>query len=158
VAKDGLFPRCFAQESVRATPTFGLLVAAVLTSLMVLANYTRGMIAMFTFIVLLSTLGVVVAYLFSSMAEIVLARRTGRAVPARDLVLACAAFAFSVWAVIGAGEDAVYWNFVLLALGIPLYVWQMRHAKTAAFPSTDATALRPEIPEPLGADMGRRVD
>jgi APA family basic amino acid/polyamine antiporter len=49
-------------------------------------------------------------------------------------VLACAAFAFSLWAVIGAGKDAVYWNFVLLALGIPLYVWQMRHAKAGATP------------------------
>lgn len=158
VAKDGLFPRRFARESRRATPTFGLLVTAVVTSLMVLANYTRGMIAMFTFIVLLSTLGVVVAYLFSSMAEVVLARRTGRSVPVRDLVLACAAFAFSVWAVIGAGEDAVYWNFVLLALGIPLYVWQMRHAKTLAAPSADTAAPNPGALEPRGADIARRVE
>jgi APA family basic amino acid/polyamine antiporter len=126
VAKDGLFPRLFARESSRATPTLGLLVAAALTSLVVLANYTHGMIAMFTFIVLLSTLSIVVAYLFSTMAEIVLARRAGRALPAREAALACAAFAFSLWAVIGAGKDAVYWNFVLLALGIPLYVWQVR--------------------------------
>lgn len=153
VAEDGLFPRLFARESSRATPTFGLLVAAVLTSLMVLANYTRGMIAMFTFIVLLSTLGVVVSYLFSAMAEIVLARRAGRAMPVRDAVLACAAFAFSLWAVIGAGEDAVYWNFVLLALGLPLYVWQMRHAKAVASTATDVTP-----PCDGRAGIARRVD
>lgn len=132
VAKDGLFPRFFARESRWATPAPGLLMAAVLTSLVVLANYTRGMIAMFTFIVLLSTLSIVVAYLFSAMADVVLARRTGRAMPVRDLVLACAAFAFSLWAVIGAGKDAVFWNFVLLALGIPLYVWQSRASATKA--------------------------
>ena len=132
VAKDGLFPSLFARESSLATPALGLLVAAVLASLVVLANYTHGMIAMFTFIVLLSTLGVVVAYLFCAMADVVLAHRAGHAMPLRDLVLACAAFAFSMWAVIGAGEDAVYWNFVLLALGIPLYVWQTRtHAAKA---------------------------
>ncbi|HET9819110.1 MAG TPA: amino acid permease [Rhodanobacteraceae bacterium] len=132
VAKDGLFPRFFARESRWATPAPGLLMAAVLTSLVVLANYTRGMIAMFTFIVLLSTLSIVVAYLFSAMADVVLARRTGRAMPVRDLVLACAAFAFSLWAVIGAGKDAVFWNFVLLALGIPLYVWQSQASATKA--------------------------
>ena len=132
VADDGLFPRLFARESSRGTPALGLLVAAVITSLMVLANYTRGMVAMFTFIVLLSTLSIVVAYLFSTMADIVLAYRSGRAVPGRSVVLACAAFAFSLWAVIGAGQEAVYWNFVLLALGIPLYVWQTRHAAKAA--------------------------
>ncbi|MGH8113766.1 MAG: amino acid permease [Rhodanobacteraceae bacterium] len=129
VARDGLFPRFFARESARGTPALGLVAMAVLTSLMVLTNYTRGMIAMFTFIVLLSTLGTVVAYLFCAMADVVLARRSGRTMPVRDLVLACAAFAFSLWAVIGAGEDAVYWNFVLLALGIPLYVWQVRRVQ-----------------------------
>ncbi len=128
-ARDGLFPAFFARESRHATPTLGLLVAAVLTSLVVMTNYTRGMIAMFTFIVLLSTLSVVVAYLFSAMADIVLARRTGRPLPLRHLALACAAFAFSLWAVIGAGEEAVFWNFVLLVVGIPLYVWQTRHAR-----------------------------
>jgi APA family basic amino acid/polyamine antiporter len=139
VAKDGLFPRFFARESRQATPALGLLVAAVLTSLVVLTNYTRGMIAMFTFIVLLSTLSIVVAYLFSAMADIVLARRAGRAMPVRDLVLACAAFAFSLWALIGAGKDAVFWNFVLLVLGIPLYVWQSRHARAV----TSADAIGP---------------
>jgi APA family basic amino acid/polyamine antiporter len=129
VANDGLFPRLFARQSARATPASGLLVTAVITSLLVLANYTRGMVAMFTFIVLLSTLSIVVAYLFCAMADIVLARRSGRPLPLRDLVQACAAFAFSLWAVIGAGKEAVYWNFVLLALGIPLYVWQMRRAQ-----------------------------
>lgn len=136
VANDGLFPRLFARESACGTPALGLLVAAAITSVMVLANYTRGMVGMFTFIVLLSTLSIVVAYLFCAMADIVLAYRSGRAPPTRALVQACAAFAFSLWAVIGAGEEAVYWNFVLLALGIPLYVWQSRHAERTPRVST----------------------
>ncbi|MBS0432765.1 MAG: amino acid permease [Proteobacteria bacterium] len=134
VARDGLFPRMFARESARATPTLGLIIMAVLTSVLVLANYTRGMVGMFTFMVLLSTLSVVVAYLFCAMADVVLAYRSGRPMPLRDLVLACGAFAFSVWAVIGAGEEAVYWTFVLLIVGIPLYVWQTRHGKSDPVP------------------------
>jgi APA family basic amino acid/polyamine antiporter len=132
VARDGLFPRPFARESSRGMPVTALLAGAVIISVMVLANYTRGMVAMFTFIVLLSTLSNVVAYLFCSMADVVLARRGGRPVPLRDPILACAAFAFSLWAVIGAGADAAYWNLILLALGIPLYAWQIRHATKAA--------------------------
>ena len=131
VATDGLFPGFFARESARGTPTTALLTAATIVSVMVLANYTRGMVAMFTFIVLLSTLSNVVAYLFCSMADVVLARRSGRPVPLRDPILACAAFAFSMWAVIGAGADPAYWNLILLALGIPLYAWQTRHARNA---------------------------
>ena len=135
VAKDGLFPNFFAQESARGTPVPALLIAGVINSLMVLANYSRGMVAMFTFMVLLTTLGNVVCYLFCSMADVVLAHRSGRPVPARNLVLAFAAFGFCMWAVIGAGKDAVFWNFVLLALGIPLYAWQARNKQGA--PASD---------------------
>ncbi|HEX7369329.1 MAG TPA: hypothetical protein VF284_03485, partial [Rhodanobacteraceae bacterium] len=92
--------------------------------------YSRGMVAMFTFMVLLTTLGNVVCYLFCSMADVVLAHRSGRPVRVRNVLLAFAAFAFCLWAVIGAGKDAVFWNFVLLALGIPLYAWQARNKQS----------------------------
>lgn len=132
VARDGLFPKFFARESARGTPVPALLVAGVINSLMVLANYSRGMVAMFTFMVLLTTLGNVVCYLFCAMADVVLARRDGGVVRARNLLLAFAAFGFCLWAVVGAGKDAVFWNFVLLALGIPLYAWQARNTVRAS--------------------------
>lgn len=131
VAQDGLFPGFFARESARGVPVAALMVAAVVNSLLVLANYSRGMVGMFTFMVLLTTLSNVVAYLFSAMADVVLAYRAGRPVPLRDPILACAAFAFSVWAVIGAGADAAYWNLILLVLGVPVYVWQTRRTASA---------------------------
>ncbi|HEX7368823.1 MAG TPA: amino acid permease, partial [Rhodanobacteraceae bacterium] len=137
VAEDGLFPRFFARDSARGTPVLALLVAGIINSLMVLANYSRGMVAMFTFMVLLTTLGNVVCYLFCSMADVVLAHRSGRPVPARNVLLAFAAFGFCLWAVIGAGKDAVFWNFVLLALGIPLYAWQARSAKPLSQSTTN---------------------
>jgi len=138
IARDGLLPRFFAGECRRGTPAQALLFAAAFSSLLVLANYTRGLVAMFTFIVLLSTLGCVIAYLFCAMADIVLARRAASPAPWRNLVLACGGFAFSVLAVIGAGQEAVYWNFILLITGIPLYVWLARSGKNAATPEPGA--------------------
>lgn len=139
VARDGLFPQVFARESAGGTPVSGILVGSVITSALVLANYTHGMVAMFTFMLLLTTLTTVVAYLFSAMAEIVLAHRSGQPMPWHHLGMACGAFTFSVWAVIGAGEETVYWTFVLLILGIPLYVWQIRHAHRPAAETSSAT-------------------
>ena len=132
VARDGLFPKVFARDSRFGTPAHALIIAAVINSIFVLANYSHGMVALFTFMVLLTTLSTVVAYLFCAMADIVLAHRSGKPVPVRDTVLACAAFAFAVWAALGAGQEAVYWNFALLILGIPLYVWQTRRAGCAS--------------------------
>ncbi|MBS0382525.1 MAG: amino acid permease [Proteobacteria bacterium] len=129
VARDGLFPRIFARESTRGTPIPALIIAGLVNSAMVLMNYSHGLVAMFTFMVLLTAMGSVVSYLFCAMADIVLAQRNGTPMPWRNLVLACAAFAFSVWATIGAGQEAVYWNFVLLILGVPLYVWQIHRSR-----------------------------
>lgn len=137
VARDGLFPGFFARESGRGTPVPALLVAGGLASVMVLMNYSQGLVAMFTFMVLLTTLGAVVAYLFSAMADIVLAYRGGNSMRWHDLVLACAAFAFALWAAIGAGMEAVYWNFILMMLGVPLYVWRTRTLVVAPVPAPD---------------------
>ncbi|MGH8111270.1 MAG: hypothetical protein ACREPL_04955 [Rhodanobacteraceae bacterium] len=103
----------------RATPATGLLVLAAFTSIMVLANYSRGVVAMFTFLILMATLSSVVAYMFSAMADVVLAHRSGHPLPVRDRILAFAAFGFMLWAVIGAGDDGVFWSFVLLMVGLP---------------------------------------
>lgn len=131
VARDGLFPHFLGSDSAHGTPVAALLVAAVIGSVIVLANYSRGMVGMFTFIILLTTLGNVIAYLFSAMADVVLALRSGGPVPLRHPLLACAAFGFSLWAVIGAGPAAAYWNLILLLLGLPLYAWQSWYTRRA---------------------------
>lgn len=135
VARDGLFPGVFARDSRFGTPARALLISAVINSVFVLANFSHGMVALFTFMVLLTTLSTVVAYLFCSMADIVLAHRSGKPLPRRDTVLACAAFGFAVWAALGAGQEAVYWNFALLIIGIPLYVWQTRRSARTREPA-----------------------
>lgn len=131
VVRDDLFPRWLGAGTRSGVPVVALVVAAAFGSLVVLTNYSRGMVGMFTFIILLTTLGNVIAYLFSAMADVVLACRSGSRVPLRDPILACAAFGFSLWTVIGAGADAAYWNLVLLLLGVPLYVWQLRRPRPA---------------------------
>lgn len=132
VARDGLFPRFLARDSRRGTPAVALLVIGVFNSAVVLMNFSHGLVAMFTFLVLLSTLASVVGYLFCAMADVVLARRSGSPMPWHNLAMACGAFAFSLWAAIGAGAEAVYWAFVLFIVGLPLYVWQTRQTKSAA--------------------------
>ncbi len=129
VARDGLLPGTFAREFGRGAPVATLLIAGVVDSALVLANYSHGLVAMFTFLLLLTALSGVFAYLFSALAEIVLAQRNGQRMRWRNLGLALAAFAFTMWATFGAGQDVVYWTFALMLIGMPLYVWQMHHAQ-----------------------------
>jgi APA family basic amino acid/polyamine antiporter len=89
-------------------------------------NYTRGLVQAFTFMILLSTLATLVPYVFSSATALRVARRESRPENARvaagRLTVAAVAFAYSLWAIIGAGRDAIYWGFVLLIVGLPVYV------------------------------------
>jgi APA family basic amino acid/polyamine antiporter len=128
VANDGLFPKFFARESRRGTPAIGLVVSSVLGSLLILMNYSHGLVGMFNIIVLLDTFFVLVPYMFCAMAEIVLSRNQKHAIksPVRNLVLACLAFAFALWAAAGTGEDSLYWGTLLMLVGVPIYVWQKR--------------------------------
>jgi APA family basic amino acid/polyamine antiporter len=87
-------------------------------------NYTRGLVELFTFVILLATLSTLVPYAFCSMAGWVADREGGRR--SGPSIVAGLAFAYSLWAIGGAGADIVYWGFLLLMSGLPVYVWVVR--------------------------------
>jgi APA family basic amino acid/polyamine antiporter len=129
VANDGLFPKLFARESRRHTPTLGLVLSSVLATILILMNYSHGLVAMFTAIILVSTFWVLATYLLCSLAEIVLSRPDQRTNSQRfrTLVLAGATAVFTVWAMYGAGPKYVLWGVLALILGVPLYHFQKRY-------------------------------
>jgi APA family basic amino acid/polyamine antiporter len=136
-AEDGIFPAPFARvHGTRRTPVFGLVVSSVLVSALLLMNYTKGLVDAFTFVILLATLTTLVPYAYSAAAQAWLWLVEPESFQARhlirDTIIALLAFAYSVWAIAGAGEDIVTKGFVLLLGGIPVYIgmrwWQKRHA------------------------------
>lgn len=123
-AADGLFPPVFARLSSRGTPAASMIVAGVLASVLVAMNYSRGLVDLFTFIILLSTLSTLVPYVFCSLAVWLM---PGRPRPAAGGALVSAlAFAYSMFAIYGAGQDTVFYGFLLILAGLPVYVWQAR--------------------------------
>jgi len=127
VAKDGLFPAVFARLSSRGTPVHGIVISSVLATVLISMNYTRGLVEQFTFILLLSTLATLVPYVFCSAAEVIITFRDRQAAEYRRragvILIPTLAFLYSLWAIGGSGRDTVYWGFLLLLAGIPVYVW-----------------------------------
>jgi APA family basic amino acid/polyamine antiporter len=130
MALRGDFPRIFARESSRSTPGFALCFGSALVTLLILANYQKSMVSIFTFMILLSTTACLVMYALCSAALLRLqwigqlgAARKGSGALA---VVGVVATAYSLWAIIGAGAEAVAWGAVLLCLGVPLYYWLTR--------------------------------
>ncbi len=133
-ARDGVFPAAFARLSGRGTPAFGLFFSSVLVTILLLLNFGAGLVDQFTFIILLATLTALLPYTLATMAELMLyirepgfrrERMTGR------VVLATLAFLYSLWAIAGAGQRVVFWGFILLLAGIPVYVWVAWRRETA---------------------------
>ena len=126
VARDGLFPRIFGRVSARGTPVAGMAIAGLLTTGLIAMNYTRDLVGLFTFIILLSTLSTLVPYVFSSLAVFLDPRSGGPRLQAGAAVTAGVAFIYSLWAIGGTGTEAVYWGFLLLMSGLPVYVIVVR--------------------------------
>lgn len=127
VAEDGLFPRVFATRSPRGTPARGMIIAALLASSLIAMNFSRSLVQLFTFIILLSTLSTLVPYAFCSLAGFMLERDPAAIqMPRAAASIAALGFAYALYAIVGAGTDVVYWGFVLLLCGLPVYVWVAR--------------------------------
>lgn len=152
-AEDGLFPKAFAKvHGKRGTPVFGLVVSSILVTGLMLMNYNQGLVAQFSFVILLATLTTLVPYAYSAAAQAVLwirepERFSGRSF-ARDTIVASLAFAYSVWAIIGSGTDVIAKGFILLTLGIPVYVflkWRQAVTARATKPTTSSATDQPAV-------------
>jgi APA family basic amino acid/polyamine antiporter len=122
MAKGGVFPRYMASVSARGTPVAAHLTSSALLTVVVLFNYAKNMTELFTFVLLLSTAASLFMYFATALAALKL-RAKGRlpGSPALPLIAAAAA-AYALWAISGAGSEAVAWGLVLLAAGLPVFL------------------------------------
>jgi basic amino acid/polyamine antiporter, APA family len=123
------------------TPAAGLCLSSLLVTVLVLMNFTAGLVEQFTFVVLLATLTALLPYLVCALARIALGvRERDRSLVSR-LDLAVAGFGagfgagFAAWAIVGTGANAVLWGLALLAAGLPVYLWLRIRRPTAEAPA-----------------------
>ena len=127
-SRDHLFPEIFKRENKNGSPALGIVISSVLISALMMMNFTKGLTDTFTFMVLLTTVAVLVPYLFSaaSYGVILLQNKFWRRESISKIVLAAVALVFSLWAIVGSGQETVYWGFIAILAGIPFYVWMKR--------------------------------
>ena len=150
-ARDGLFPAFFARLSARDVPALGIVVSAVLATILVLiqAFGSGGFARIYTLIVGLSTMTAVVPYAFCALAASLLPARDSHGVSVPRLpVVEAVAFVFAIFTLYGCGAEAVLYGFVLMLLGLPVYVWQRRSAGTswASSPAETPSSMAREVP------------
>ncbi len=124
-ADDRLFPIFFARVNKHGTPINGIVLGSVLTSLLMLMNFSEGLVEQFRYMILLATFCTLVPYLFSASAYLILMTKNKLAAKLwwPVVFIGGGAFVYAVWGLFGAGETSVFYGFILMMCGIPFYVY-----------------------------------
>lgn len=129
VAVDKLAPQALAATNKGGAPHVALILSAAVASVLLLTNYSRGLIGAFTFLLMMATVTTLLPYLFCALAEM---RKSWRSAKGWALV-ALIGCAYTIFASIGSGMEVFAWGVVLTVAGAPLYfVFRPRSAARQA--------------------------
>ncbi len=145
VAADGLFPKAFGWTDRKDSAWFGIVLAALLPSVLMLWSYTTSAgLKVFTDLVDLSVVTVAIPYLFSACAQLTYLvsrrRRVQGWLLARDLTIAGASVLFSMWVTFAAGYQAVYQSLIIVLAGVVLYAFVHGRSRTAVAAPANVTS------------------
>jgi len=131
IAKDNLFPEIFKKENKKGAPAMGLVIGSLLTTVVMLMNFTDGLVEQFKFIAEVSVFVFLIPYLFVAAAYIlvIIEKKLHTNNWLKTLILGFLGIAYSTWAIYGSGEKTVFYGFLLLMAGIPFYIlmqWNKR--------------------------------
>ena len=131
-AKDNMFPRVFKRENKNGAPYLGLIIGSVLTSVIMLMNYTKGLVDQFSDIADLVVFAALIPYLFVAAAYIIvlIEKKLHFNNAFKTFTLGTLGATYSIWAIFGSGSETVFYGFLLLMAGIPFYVlmqWNKRN-------------------------------
>jgi len=131
-AKDNLFPRIFKKENSKGAPVIGLIIGSILSTIVMLMNFSKGLVDQFQFIVEISVFAILIPYLFTAAAYvlIIIEKKLHQNSWVKTFVLGGLGFAYSLWAIYGSGSDTVFYGLLLLLLGVPFYLlmkWNKRN-------------------------------
>lgn len=125
VAEDGRAPAWLAKLNKGGAPYLSLLLSSGLGALLLVLNYSRGLIGAYTFLLMMATALSLIYYFLCGAAELKHSWRSARG----WAMVALFACAFSAFAMIGSGWEVTFWGGVMMAAGLPLYfVFKSRNA------------------------------
>ena len=129
-ARDRVFPKIFQRLTKKSTPGISFVIAGLLVSALLIMNQSKGLVGAYTFVLLIATLTSVIPYAFCAMAGLVLDVHDKKSSPARkrnEAIVSIVAFLVCMWVIASSGEETVYWTFLLLMAGVPVYVTVTRN-------------------------------
>jgi amino acid transporter len=129
-SQDKLFPAMFSKIHPKyLTPVTSLIISALAANILLILNYMGTLNSAFNFMLLLATLAFLPAYAFSAAADIILLKNRPSEFNffsfLKNSFFALLAFGYSIYAIYGTGARVVMYGFILMLVGIPVYLFMM---------------------------------
>jgi arginine:agmatine antiporter len=133
-ADDGMFPAGFARLNRNGVPGRGLVIVAVLMTIMLFATMSSTIANQFNRLIDIAVILAVVPYVYSAVAvvKVVYDHKLPMGTVRTFMWIAIAAVAYCVWAVLGGSPGTVVAAFVALLVSVPLYPFFLRSMDAAA--------------------------
>lgn len=132
-ADDGMFPRAFAHLNQNGVPGRGLVIVAVLMTIVLFATMSPTLADQFNHIVNLAVILIIVPYIYAAVAVVKVIHDQG--LPSKTFVtykyIALAAVVYCLWVIIGGEPRTVVHAMVALLVSVPLYPYFIRSMAAA---------------------------
>lgn len=117
MAKDKIAPQVFGIQNINGSPVAAMVFGASIGSGLLVLNFSDGLVAAFTFLLMMSTATALLPYLLCALAELKQSWGSSRG----WIVLAFISVMYALFALVGSGISVLIWGGVLLAAGTPIY-------------------------------------
>jgi basic amino acid/polyamine antiporter, APA family len=126
-AKNNLFPRMFGLKNKAGAPVLGLVVTAVLQTIILLVTLDQETKRQLQMLMLMASLAALVPYLYTTFATFTIVKRSaGGATSFFDkfiLLIASLASIYVFWSMLIAGREVIYYGSILVFTSALLYGW-----------------------------------
>ena len=124
-ARDGLLPAKFISLTKSGTPIFTYLLSGTFVSILLMLNYTKGIINAFVFMAMLSTLSTLIAYAFCAIAELKFVHTNKKSQQKKyAFLISFGTFFYAIFAIWGAGIEMIMYSIILIFIGTPIYLFK----------------------------------
>ena len=130
-AQDRVFPASMGRLSRFGTPANALVFSNLLASILVIMNFSQGLVGAFNSIILLAVMSSLLPCALCAFAELMIRLKGKQGLQGVGLfkvgLLGSLGFLYSGWALYGSGAETVFLGTLLIVAAVPLHVWMKWH-------------------------------
>jgi arginine:agmatine antiporter len=126
-AEDGLFPKIFAKTNKKGMPVAGLMILAIIMSIVVVLTISPTAQEQFNKIITMSVILYLIPYIYSAFAVMVLGvDKVGMKAYWFYAILGLLAAVFCMWSILGSDKPLTVWAFLVMISSTVFYAFKSR--------------------------------